>query len=466
MTAAAARARALADVGRLPEAEQALRTGLIETPADPELLALLAGVLRLQGRRSAALAAADAAVAAAPQLSGAHIERAECLLLLPPAPDPGIPPTPNPNGGRGFAADAEAGTESGSAVGAGSDGEPGLAAGAGSGGEPGLAASAGCGGESGLAVGAESDGEPGLAASAGSGGESGLVVGAGSGGEPGLAVGAGSGSRRGASAAGRRRRVRADRDRADEQRLAEALAEAEEAVRLAPAFPPAHRVLARTLVLRREFGRAREAARRALELAPGSVTDLLTLAEIERIAGRRGAARQAVQQALARDPENPDGRWLIALLDAERLRVGSAMRGLRGLAADHPGRLDVTAMTWPIRGLLAGLRRGLTVGVPVTAALVVTAFWWSGAVLLARASAGTVAVVLLLFGLRVLIPAGLLPWRCLTLLPPRTRRAILGGLVAAGATVTLLLGYAVTALWQLTALTLAAGLLVRRADPV
>ncbi|MBG0561277.1 hypothetical protein [Actinoplanes aureus] len=345
---AAARARVLADVGRLREAEEAVRAGLIDVPADPELLALLAGLLRLQGRRADALAAAGAAVAAAPHLSGTHIERAECLLLLP-------------DGGR------------------------------------------------------------------------------------------------------------KGRSRADEERLAEALGEAEEAVRLDPAHPPAHRVLARVLTLRRDFGGAREAARRALELAPESVPDLLTLAEIERQAGHRDPARQAVRDALARDPDNPDGRWMIALLDAERLRVGRAMRGLRDLAADHPARLDAATMTWPIRGLLSGLHRGLAAGVAVTGLLVVAASWWPGAVLLARASAVTVAVVLLLFMARVLIPAGLVPWRCLALLPARTRRAVPGGLIAAGATVALLLAYAVTARWQAMALAFAARmvlLVIRRADPV
>ncbi|MEU4694799.1 tetratricopeptide repeat protein [Actinoplanes sp. NPDC023714] len=319
MTAPAYRARALADVGRLAEAEKEVRAGLIESPADPELLSLLAGLLRLQGRRADALDAASAAVAADPHLPGVHIERAECLML--------------------------------------------------------------------------------------------------------------------------------DDGAADDPRTAEALREAEEAVRLDPAHAPAHRVLARVLALRKDFGGARAAVERALELHPHSVTDLLTLGEIERHAGNRGAARKAVTAALAQDPGHPDGRWLIALLDAERLRVRSSLRGLRDLAADHPAKLNSAALAWPVRGLLGGLRRGLAAGVPLTAVLAAAALLWPSWQVAARAAALTVVIVMIGFGLRVLIPAGLLPWRCLTLLPSRQRRAVRAGWVAAVATVALLLGYAGTGHW-------------------
>jgi tetratricopeptide (TPR) repeat protein len=331
---AASRARLLAGVGRLREAEDAVRAGLIEAPADPDLLTLLAGVLRLQDRRDEALAAAEVAVTAGPGLCGTHIERAECLLLV-------------------------------------------------------------------------------------------------------------------------------------KGRLAEAVTEAEEAVRLDPAHPPAHRVLARALTLRRDFDRARAAARRALDLVPESVPDLLTLAEIERHAGHRDEARAVTRRALAHDPENPDGRWMIALLEAEGLRVRSAMRGLRGLAADHPARLDALTMTWPIRGLLGGLRRGLVAGLLLTGLLAAVAGLWSSGLLMARAAAVTVGVVMIAFSARVLIPAGRLPWRCLPLLPAGTRRATHAGLVTAVATVTLLLLYGLTAQWWcllVSALTLTLQLLIARTD--
>ncbi|WP_433825021.1 tetratricopeptide repeat protein [Actinoplanes sp. CA-015351] len=317
----ATRARALADVGRLADAETEVRRALVEVPADPELLTLLAGLLRLQKSAAEALAVSRAAVAVAPHLPGTHIELAECLLLAQ-APEHSSPRTRET-----------------------------------------------------------------------------------------------------------------------------ALRAAEEAVRLDPAHPPAHRVLARAHAQSRDFPRARDAARRALALNPRSVPDLLTLGEIERHAGRRKPAREAIEKALAQDPGNPDGRWLIALLDAERLRVRSSMRSLRELAADHPARLDTTALTWPVRGLLSGFRRGLGAGVPLVAVLAAGAYPWPSWQIAARAAAVTVVLVMIGFGLRVLIPAGLLPWRCVTLLPARTRRAVRIGWVAAGATVTLLLGYALTAQW-------------------
>ncbi|GGN92238.1 hypothetical protein GCM10010112_79170 [Actinoplanes lobatus] len=310
---AAARARALADVGRLEQAESAVRAGLGETPADPELLGLLAGLLRLQGRHQDALVSAEAAVAVAPEMAAVHIEHAECLLLL--------------------------------------------------------------------------------------------------------------------------------------SRLDDALAAARESARLRPDAPEPHRSVARCLILRRDFDGAREAAGRAVGIAPQSVPDLMTLAEAERHAGHRDAARAAAARALAEDPDDADGRWMMALLDAERMRVRDAMRGLRRLAADRPDRYGAPALTWPVRGLLAGLRRGLFAGIPLTAVLAVIGHWWAPAELLARGAAAVMVFVTVGLAGRVLIPAGRLPWICVGLLPARTRRAVVVGLISAVALLPILIRYAVSATW-------------------
>jgi cytochrome c-type biogenesis protein CcmH/NrfG len=250
---AASRARLLAELGRFDQAEAELRLGLLTRPGDPDLLALLAAVLRLNGRHDDALAAADAAIEAGPGSAGAHAERAENLIAL--------------------------------------------------------------------------------------------------------------------------------------SRTPEAIEAATEAARLRPAEPEVHRVLARAHAASRDFRQARAAAREALALDARSVPSLLTLAEVERVAGRRRAAARATRAALAEDPENPGGRWLIALLNAERLHVGEAMRGLRELAADHPDRLRAEALAWPILGVLAGLQRGLAVGVPLTVAVRLAAPWWGLAGLLAMPGA-------------------------------------------------------------------------------
>jgi tetratricopeptide (TPR) repeat protein len=307
---AASRARLLVDLGRYDQAEIELRQGLLARPGDPELLALLAAVLRLLGRHEDALAAAEAAVETGPGSAGAHAERAENLIAL--------------------------------------------------------------------------------------------------------------------------------------SRTKEAVEAASEAVRLRPAEPEVHRVLARAHAAGRDFGPARTAARQALAFDPRSVPSLLTLAEVERVSGRRRAATRATRAALTEDPESPGGRWLIALLNAERLQVGDAMRGLRELAADQPARLGGEALAWPILGVLAGLRRGLAVGVPLVVAVRLTERWWALAGCFARAIALVVAVVMVSFAARVLLPAGRVPWRCLAFLP---RRGVITGLVAAGVSVTLLLTYAVSGHW-------------------
>ena len=322
MTGGESAARRLAEVGRYDEAERMVRTGLAEAPGSGRLLALLAWVLRLRREYVAALAAADAAVTAEPDLAGAHAERAENLIAL--------------------------------------------------------------------------------------------------------------------------------------VRSADAVAAAEEAVRLDPLDPGGHLVLARALAAHRDLDRARAAATHGLSLAPGSVEGLLTVAEVERDAGHRDEATAAARAALAVDPANAYGRWLIAMLDAERLRVRRSMHGLRDVARDNPARPDVLAMTWPIRGVLSGLRRGLVAGAVLICALLVAAQWWPPVEDFARVLSAVVAAVLTGFAARVLAPAGRLPWRCLRLVPRLTRRATVAGLVTAGVAVVLLVAHALTGWWLLAALALAA----------
>ncbi|GAA0565607.1 hypothetical protein GCM10010172_56460 [Paractinoplanes ferrugineus] len=232
-------------------------------------------------------------------------------------------------------------------------------------------------------------------------------------------------------------------------RSKEAVVAAGEAVRLAPLDPSAHLVLARALASTNAHDQARAAAARGLSMAPRSVEALLTVADVERGAGHREAATTAAYGALAIDPENAYGRWLIAMLDAERLQVRSSMRGLREVARDNPARPDLISMTWPIRGVLSGLRRGLAVGVLLVCAFLVVGHWWTHALTFARILAGVLAVVLAGFAVRVLVPAGRLPWRCLPLLPPLMRRANVGGLAAVVVAVAFLASYAISGRWIL-----------------
>jgi tetratricopeptide (TPR) repeat protein len=238
-------------------------------------------------------------------------------------------------------------------------------------------------------------------------------------------------------------------------RTKDAVAAAEEAVRLDPLSPAGHLVLARALAAADDLDRAREVAAQGLALDPQSVEGLLTVAEVERDAGHRVQAAAAARAALALDPGNAYGRWLIAMLDAEKLRVRRSMRALREVARDSPARPDVIAMTWPIRGVLSGLRRGLAVGAGLVCAMLLVSTWWPPTGTFARILAGVFAAVMVGFAVRVLLPAGRLPWRCLRLVPRLTRRATTAGLTAAGVAVALLIGHAVTGWWLLPVLALA-----------
>src|SRR4051794_8754934 len=233
-------------------------------------------------------------------------------------------------------------------------------------------------------------------------------------------------------------------------RSGDAVSAAGEAVRLAPLDASAHLVLARAHAAAHQHDRSRAAAAHGLALDPHSVEGLLTVADVERQAGNRDAALAATHAALAIDPENTYGRWLIAVLDAERLWVRRSMRGLRDVARDNPASPDLVAMTWPIRGVLSGLRRGLAIGAGLVCVLLVLGHWWSYAGGFARIVAGVLAAVLAGFAARVLLPAGRLPWRCLPLLPALMRRANVGGLITVAVAVALLVVHAATG-WGLAA---------------
>jgi tetratricopeptide (TPR) repeat protein len=238
-------------------------------------------------------------------------------------------------------------------------------------------------------------------------------------------------------------------------RSADAVTAAEQAVRLDPLDCCAHLVLARALIAARDVERARLCAARGLSLDPHSVEGLLTAAEVERSAGNREAAVPAARAALAIDPSNTYARWLIAMLDAEGLQVRRSMRGLRDVARDNPARPDLISMTWPIRGVLSGLRRGLAVGAALVCVLLVAGHWWSHATTFARLLSGVLAAVLTGFGARVLLPAGRLPWRSLPLLPPLMRRADIAGLAVVAVAIVLLILHAALGWWLPAVLALA-----------
>lgn len=233
-------------------------------------------------------------------------------------------------------------------------------------------------------------------------------------------------------------------------RAREAVAAAEEAVRLQPFVPGGHLVLARALAAAHDLDRARAVAAHGLSLDPRSVEGLLTVADVERDAGNREAATAAARAALALSPGNTYGRWLIAMLDAERLKVRRSMRALHDVARDNPARADVVSMTWPIRGVLSGLRRGLTASAALICALLLVAlWWWEPAGMFARVVSAVLGAVMAGFAARVLVPAGRLPWRCLRMLPRLMRRADIAALALTGMALGAVLTHAATGWWPL-----------------
>jgi hypothetical protein len=89
-------------------------------------------------------------------------------------------------------------------------------------------------------------------------------------------------------------------------------------------------------------------------------------------------------------------------------------------------------------------------------ACVLVAPWWAAAAPAGRILAALFATVVTGFAVRVLIPAGRLPWRCLRLVPGLLRRATRAATVTVAVMIALLLGYAATGRWWLPVLALVA----------
>jgi hypothetical protein len=233
----------------------------------------------------------------------------------------------------------------------------------------------------------------------------------------------------------------ADPDQPASRRAREAVIAARGMVRAAPGDPEMHFLLARVLTTARQFGDARIAVENGLALAPDSTIGLLTLADLERSVGHRDAAHRSARAALVQDPSDPYGRWLMAMLDAERLNVRRSLRTLQGIRSPD--------LTWPVRGLLSALGGWLGPAALLVLVAALAALRWQPVALPARILGALFAAVVAGFTLRVLVPAGRVPWRALRLLPRSRRRAVRSAVVTAAVMVALLLGYAVTGAWWL-----------------
>jgi Flp pilus assembly protein TadD len=142
----------------------------------------------------------------------------------------------------------------------------------------------------------------------------------------------------------------------------EAIAHAEQAVRLAPGDPQGFTALARALMrAKRDLPRARQAAIRAIVLAPDVAEPHLVFGMVSRVEGEDAAAEAGFRRALQLDPGNTSARNELA-----RLALRRPARSLgRGPAEGAIGVAAAAAVAEPRRGpdhaartLLARLWRG------------------------------------------------------------------------------------------------------------
>jgi tetratricopeptide (TPR) repeat protein len=131
----------------------------------------------------------------------------------------------------------------------------------------------------------------------------------------------------------------------------EAIAHAEQAVRLAPGDPRGFTALARALMrAKQDLPRARQAAIRAIVLAPDAAEPHLVFGMVSRAEGEYAAAEAGFRRALQLDPGNASARNELARLALRRAArpLGGSAEGAIGVAAPAG---PAAAVAEPRRGL-------------------------------------------------------------------------------------------------------------------
>jgi tetratricopeptide (TPR) repeat protein len=118
----------------------------------------------------------------------------------------------------------------------------------------------------------------------------------------------------------------------------EAAGLAEIAVQRAPFSDTCYSQLAQALARdRRQHQRAREAARRALDLAPNRPLSHVAAGNIELHAGQKAEARRHYRRALELDPTDAAAQTNLAILSGAQRNFGHALGSLQALLAVEPG---------------------------------------------------------------------------------------------------------------------------------
>ncbi len=139
--------------------------------------------------------------------------------------------------------------------------------------------------------------------------------------------------------------------------------------------------------------------------------------------------------------------------------MGSRLSDLAEGLQKRKTQPDVASMVWPLVALLIWSRRRLL----VFAALILLAapgFWPSHVNVAGRVAAMVAAAWVVSVALRLLIPAGPLPWRCLRLVRRWQRWGVLVGLASVVTSATLFIWYAVTGSWAPAAIAILSTALV------
>ncbi|GAA1665916.1 hypothetical protein GCM10009765_14290 [Fodinicola feengrottensis] len=224
-----------------------------------------------------------------------------------------------------------------------------------------------------------------------------------------------------------------------------AVAAAERVVRLAPLWAGGLSLLAQTYAGGGESAKAIETARRALALDPEAEQPWLTIALVERERRDFGAATAAYEEALRRDPQSAHAHRGLAELAASQGQIRQSLGRYGALARLRPTDHDPQLSAWPVILAAIGpfwMLTGLMVLLAATAAV---ATWALPALAPAvRVGAGLIALALLIFLGRLLLPAGRTPYLALRATDRRFRRALYRALVVEFVLICWLTAIAVT----------------------
>jgi hypothetical protein len=186
-----------------------------------------------------------------------------------------------------------------------------------------------------------------------------------------------------------------------------------------------------------DFAGARAAALQALAIRPDEPDSLMYLAYAQWGLDEKAESKITARRVLRLDPQHRWAREFLAHTNVKERRVRHSLRELSALAGEDP-MAGGGALLWPVEAVLIRTRRYLVPAISLVAigASTVPAVF-------PRALAAVAAFGVFVYAVRLLAPAGAVPWRALRAQPRSERLVLRAGVGVVGAEVAGLASYTV-----------------------